>query len=83
MTNKIGRFGTVLETALAAGILVLGLCAGASAQQAPPASQMPEEIPAQAQYPPAGPGQPGPGMPPQGAQQQQGPAPAPDRKSVV
>ncbi|HXC33751.1 MAG TPA: DUF6600 domain-containing protein [Verrucomicrobiae bacterium] len=84
MTNKIGRIGTALETALAAGILVLGLCAGASAQQAPPASQMPEEIPAQAQYPPAGPGQagpgqPGPGMPPQGAQQQQGPAPAPDQ----
>jgi hypothetical protein len=77
MTNKIGRLGTVLERALAAGILVLGLCAGASAQQAPPASQMPEEIPAQAQYPPAGPGQPGPGMPPQGAQQT--PAPAPDQ----
>jgi hypothetical protein len=78
MTSKIGRVGTVLETALSAGVLVLGLCAGAGAQQAPPASQMPEEIPAQAQYPPAGPGQAGPGMPPQGAQQQ-GPAPAPDQ----
>ena len=77
MTNKIGRLGaverlgTVLQTAFAAGILVLVLCAGARAQQGPPASQMPEEIPAQAQD------QSGPGMPPQGAQQ--GSAPAPDQ----
>jgi uncharacterized protein DUF6600/FecR-like protein len=76
MKNYIGRLATVF----AAGVLVLGMGAGAGAQQAPPASQMPEEIPAQAQYPPAGPGQAGPGqpgMPPQGAQQ--GPAPQPDQ----
>lgn len=73
MKAKIGRLGT----ALAAGFLVLGMSAAIGAQQAPPASQMPEEIPAQAQYPPqAGPGQPGM-PPPQGAQQ--GPAPQPDQ----
>jgi hypothetical protein len=83
MTSKIGRFRTTSRAAFAAGILVLGLCAGVGAQQAPPASQMPEEVPAQAQYPQAGPGQPGPGQPgpgmppPQGAQQT--PAPAPDQ----
>ena len=53
MKTFLERWTTVLAT----GALVLGLGAGAAAQQAPPASQMPEEVPAQAQYPPQ-PGQP-------------------------
>ena len=59
------------ETIVAAWILALGLTAGAGAQQAPPASQMPEEIPAQAGYPPQ-PGQPQYGPPPQGGMPQSG-----------
>jgi hypothetical protein len=57
MKNYLGSFGTVLLTVA----LVLGMGVGASAQQAPPASQQPMEIPAQ--YPPQ----------PQGGPQSQGP----------
>ena len=46
MKNYLGSLGTVLLT----GALVLGMGAVAGAQQAPPASQQPMEIPAQ--YPP-------------------------------
>jgi len=65
MKNYLGSLGTVLLT----GTLILGMGAGAGAQQAPPASQQPMEIPAQ--YPPqpqGGPPQVGP--PPQGGPQQ-------------
>src|SRR5579863_10156006 len=47
MKSYLGKLGMVLLT----GALVLGMGAGAGAQQAPPASQQPMEIPAQ-QYPP-------------------------------
>jgi len=60
MKNYIERLGTVLLT----GTLILGMGAGAGAQQGPPASQQPMEIPAQ--YPP----QPQGGPPPQGGPQQ-------------
>ena len=66
MKSYLGNLGTIFLT----GALVLGLGAGAGAQQAPPASQQPMEIPAQ-QYPPqpqGGPPQAGP--PPQGGSQQ-------------
>jgi len=53
MKSYLGNLGTVLLT----GALFLGISAHADAQQAPPASQQPMEIPAQ--YPP-----------PQGQQQQ-------------
>ena len=43
MKNYLGSLGTVLLT----GTLFLGMGAGAGAQQAPPASQQPMEIPAQ------------------------------------
>ena len=56
MKNYLGSLGTVLLT----GALVLGMGAGVGAQQAPPASQQPMEIPAQ--YPPQ----------PQGGPQPQG-----------
>jgi FecR protein len=56
MKNYLGSIGTVLVT----GTLILGMGAAAGAQQAPPASQQPMEIPAQ--YPPQ----------PQGVQQTQG-----------
>ncbi len=46
MKNYLGSLGTILLT----GALILGMGAGAGAQQAPPASQQPMEIPAQ--YPP-------------------------------
>ena len=46
MKNYLGSLGTVLLT----GALILGMGAAAGAQQAPPASQQPMEIPAQ--YPP-------------------------------
>ncbi len=46
MKSYMGSLGTVLLT----GTLFLGMGAGAGAQQAPPASQQPMEIPAQ--YPP-------------------------------
>ncbi len=58
-----------LKTVLLTGTLVLGMGAGLGAQQGPPASQQPMEIPAQ--YPPqpqGGPPQGGP--PPQGGTQQ-------------
>ena len=58
-----------LRTALLTGVLVLGMGVSAGAQQGPPASQQPMEIPAQ--YPPR---QPYPGGPPpqqSGPQQQQ------------
>ena len=58
-----------LKTILIAGTLFLGIGAGAGAQQGPPASQQPMEIPAQyPQYPQGGPRQAGP--PPQGEPQQ-------------
>jgi len=56
MKNYLGSLGTVLL----AGAVILGMGAGAGAQQAPPASQQPMEIPAQ--YPPQ----------PQGGPAQQG-----------
>src|SRR5258708_33675173 len=43
MKSYLGSLGTVLLT----GTFILGMGAGAGAQQAPPASQQPEEIPAQ------------------------------------
>src|SRR5258708_31887120 len=43
MKKYLGSLGTVLLT----GTLILGMGAGAGAKQAPPASQQPEEIPAQ------------------------------------
>ena len=75
MTNKIGRFGTVLETALAAGILVLGN--GRGGERAASAARFAAagwRFRRRRSIRRQGPGQPGPGMPPQGAQQQQGPA---------
>ena len=63
MKTKIGRFGTVLT----AGLLALGTSTMLGAQQAPPASQMPEEIPVSAQYPP--------GQPPYDPPAQQGTQP--------
>ena len=63
MKNYLGSLGTVLLT----GALVLGMGVGAGAQQAPPASQMPMEIPAQ--YPPQPQGGPQPQGPPQQAPQ--------------
>jgi hypothetical protein len=60
MKNHLGSLGTVLLT----GTLILGMGAGLGAQQGPPASQQPMEIPAQ--YPP----QPQGGPPPQGGPQQ-------------
>src|SRR5580692_8303451 len=59
MKNYLGSLGTVLLT----GTLFLGMGAVAGAQQVPPASQQPMEIPAQ--YPP----QPQGGPQPQGAPQ--------------
>src|SRR3974390_2773362 len=56
MKNYLGNLGIVLLT----GPFILGLGAGVGGRQAPPASQQPMEIPAQAQYPPQ----------PQGAPQQ-------------
>src|SRR6202162_3422466 len=64
MKISLGSLGTVLLT----GAIFLGMSAGASAQQAPPSSQQPMEIPAQ--YPP----QPQSG-PPQGGPPQQGAPP--------
>ena len=61
MKNYLGSLGTALLT----GTLVLGMGAGVGAQQAPPASQQPMEIPAQ--YP-----QQAQGGPPQGGPPQQG-----------
>jgi len=59
-----------LATVLVTGTFLLGMGAGAGAQQGPPASQQPMEIPAQyPQQPQGGPGQAGP---PQGGPQQQG-----------
>jgi FecR protein len=63
MKNYLGSLGTVLLT----GALVLGMGAGAGAQQAPPASQQPMEIPAP--YPPQPQGGPQPQGPPQQAPQ--------------
>jgi hypothetical protein len=60
MKNNLGNLGT----ALLAGALALGMGAGVGAQQAPPASQQPMEIPAQ--YPPQAQG----GPPAQGQPQQ-------------
>lgn len=57
-----------LTTVLLAGTLFLAMGATAGAQQGPPASQQPMEIPAQ-QYPPQQ-GGPQQGMPPQGGPQQ-------------
>jgi len=57
-----------LASVLAGGLLVLGMGVTVGAQQAPPASQMPEEIPAQ--YPPQPQGGPPQGAPPPGAPQQ-------------
>src|ERR1700733_14979768 len=65
MKNYLGK----LEAVLLTGTLFLGMGAVVGAQQAPPASQQPMEIPAQ--YPPqpqGGPPQMGP--PPAGAPQQ-------------
>ncbi len=62
-----------LTTVLLAGTLFLGMGATLGAQQAPPASQQPMEIPAQ-QYPPQQ-GGPQQGMPPQGGPQQGAPQP--------
>ncbi|HXR10248.1 MAG TPA: hypothetical protein VN792_05695, partial [Candidatus Acidoferrales bacterium] len=61
MKIYLGSLGPVLLT----GALILGMGAGAGAQQAPPASQQPMEIPAQ--YPPQPQG--GPQGPPQQAPQ--------------
>jgi hypothetical protein len=62
MKNYLGSLRTVFITAM----LILGMGAGAGAQQAPPASQQPMEIPAQyPQYPP----QPQGGPQPQGQPQ--------------
>jgi len=61
MKSHIWNLGTVLLT----GTLILGMGAGAGAQQGPPASQQPMEIPAQ--YPPQPQG--GPQGPPQQAPQ--------------
>jgi hypothetical protein len=63
MKNYLGSLGTVLLT----GALFLGMGAVAGAQQAPPASQQPMEIPAQ--YPPQPQGGPQPQGPPQQAPQ--------------
>ena len=60
MRSYLGNLGTVLLS----GALFLGMGAGAGAQQGPPASQQPMEIPAQ--YPPQSQG----GPPPQGGPQQ-------------
>jgi hypothetical protein len=65
MKSYLGSLGTVLLT----GTLFLGMGAGAGAQQAPPASQQPMEIPVQYQPQPQG------GPQPQGAPQ---PAPQND-----
>ncbi|HLJ15300.1 MAG TPA: DUF6600 domain-containing protein [Bryobacteraceae bacterium] len=65
MKNYLGSLGTVLGTGFATAALVLGLSAGAAAQYAPPASQQPMEIPAQAQYPPPPQGGPQPQAAPQ------------------
>jgi len=63
MKSYLGSLGA----GLLAGALFLGMGAGAGAQQAPPASQQPMEIPAP--YPPQGPGGPQPqGPPPQAGQ---------------
>src|SRR5579863_7551470 len=61
MKNYLGSLGTVLLT----GALVLGMGAEAGAQQAPPASQQPMEIPVQ-YSPQGGPPQGGPQQAPQG-----------------
>jgi hypothetical protein len=61
MKNYLGSLGTALLT----GALILGMGAGAGAQQGPPASQQPMEIPAQ--YPPQQQGGPQPQGPPQQA----------------
>src|SRR6202790_3905119 len=67
MKNYLGSLGTVLLT----GAFILGMGAGVGAQQGPPASQQPMEIPAQ--YPPQPQGGPPQGGPPQqgGPQQAQ------------
>ena len=66
MKSYLGSLGTVLLT----GALVLGMGAAAGAQQAPPASQQPMEIPPQyPQYPPQPQGGPQPQGPPQQAPQ--------------
>ena len=70
MKSYLGSLGAVLLT----GTLFLGMGAEAGAQQAPPASQQPMEIPAQAQYPPAPQG--GPGGPQQGQPGQNDPGAA-------
>jgi len=63
MKRYLGNLGTILLT----GALYLGMGAGAGAQQGPPASQQPMEIPAQ--YPPQSQGGPQPQGPPQQASQ--------------
>ena len=63
MKSYLGSLATVLMT----GALVLGMSVGAGAQQGPPASQQPMEIPAQ--YPPQPQGGPQPQGPPQQAPQ--------------
>ena len=63
MKSYLGSLGTVLLT----GAFILGMGAGVSAQQAPPASQQPMEIPAQ--YPQQQPGGPSPQGGPQQAPQ--------------
>jgi hypothetical protein len=63
MKRYLGSLGTILLT----GALYLGMGAGAGAQQGPPASQQPMEIPAQ--YPPQSQGGPQPQGPPQQASQ--------------
>jgi hypothetical protein len=64
----LGSLGTVLLT----GVLILGMGAGAGAQQAPPASQQPMEIPAQ--FPPQPQGGPPQGPPQQAPQNDPGAA---------
>jgi hypothetical protein len=73
MKSYLGNLGTVLLT----GVLALSVGAGAGAQQAPPASQQPMEIPAQ-QYPPQPQGGPPQAGPPAQGGQQGGPQQAPE-----
>src|SRR5579871_4685578 len=74
MKISLGRLGAVVL----AGAIALGLGSSVSAQYAPPASQQPMEIPAQAQYPPQPQGMPPQGGPggPQGQLQQNDPGAA-------
>jgi hypothetical protein len=75
MKSYLRNLGTVLLT----GALALSVGAGVGAQQAPPASQQPMEIPAQ--YPPQSQGGPPQGGPPPQGGQQGGPQQAPEGDS--